>query len=212
MVDRETLKAFVESALKAFSIALERIGLEKLTTIQEVFRVEGGHWKHGSIYAFVFTTGGQLVFHGADPEREGRIINFDLEDANGVKIVREIMKAAWEGGGYVEYVWDDPAVDEDGDGELRGDSVGSFKVSYALLHTHLGEEYIIGAGIYRRGPDFDEDGLVGFSDFVLFARHFGLSRSDTGFNGLYDLNSDGEIAFADFVLFSMDFGKGVRSN
>ena len=212
VVDRETLKAFVESALKAFSIALERIGLEKLTTIQEVFRVEGGHWKHGSIYAFVFTTGGFLVFHGADPEREGRVINFDLEDANGVKIVQEIMKAAREGGGYVEYVWDDPAVDEDGDGELRGDSVGSFKVSYALLHTHLGEEYIIGAGIYRRGPDFDEDGSVGFSDFLLFASHFGLNRNDAGFDGLYDLNSDGEIAFADFVLFSMDFGKRVHSN
>lgn len=212
VVDRETLKAFVESVLKAFSIALERIGLEKLTTIQEVFRVEGGHWKHGSIYAFVFTTGGYLVFHGAEPEREGRLINFDLEDANGVKIVQEIMKAARDGGGYVEYVWDDPARDEDGDGALLGDTVGSFKVSYALLHTHLGEEYIIGAGIYRSAPDFDEDGSVGFSDFLLFARHFGLNRIDAGFDGLYDLNSDGEISFADFVLFSVDFGKRVHSN
>ena len=212
VVDRETLKAFVESALKAFSIALERIGPEKLTTIQEVFRVGGGHWKHGSIYAFVFTTGGYLVFHGAEPEREGRLINFELEDANGVKIVQEIMKAARAGGGYVEYVWDDPARDEDGDGALLGDTVGSFKVSYALIHTHLGEEYVIGAGIYRRGPDFDEDGSVGFSDFLLFARHFGLNRNDAGFDGLYDLNSDGEIAFEDFVLFSVDFGKRVRSN
>ena len=212
VVDRETLKAFVESALKAFSVALERIGLEKLTTIQEVFRVEGGHWKHGSIYAFVFTTGGYLVFHGAEPEREGRVINVDVEDANGVKIVQEIMKAAREGGGYVEYVWDDPTVDEDGDGELLGDTVGSFKVSYALLHTHLGEEYIIGAGIYRRGPDFDEDGAVGFGDFLLFARHFGLNRNDADFDGLYDLNSDGEIGFRDFVLFAADFGKRVRSN
>ena len=117
-----------------------------------------------------------MSFTGANPDREGRTIDVDIEDANGVRIVQEILKAARAGGGYVEYLWDDPLVDEDGDGELLGDTTGSFKVSYALLHNHLGEEYVIGAGIYRRGPDFDEDGAVGFSDFVLFARQFGLNK------------------------------------
>ncbi len=212
VVDRETLKAFVESALKAFSAALETIGLERVGQIRDIFRDEGGYWKHGSIYAFVVTTAGYVVFHGADPEREGRLADMDIEDANGVKIVQELFRAAREGGGFVEYTWDDPTVDEDGDGELLGDTVGSFKVSYALLHTHLGVEYVVAAGIYRRGPDFDEDGSVGFSDFLLFARHYGLNRNDAGFDGLYDLNSDDEIGFQDFVLFATDFGKRVRSN
>lgn len=212
VVDRETLKAFVQGVLKAFSAALERIGLEKVGQIRDIFRDEGGYWKHGSIYAFVVTTAGYVVFHGADPERENRFANVDIEDANGVRFVHELFRVAREGGGYVEYTWDDPTVDEDGDGELLGDTTGSFKVSYALLHTHLGEEYVIAAGIYRRGPDFDEDGAVGFSDFILFARHFGLKKNDAGFDVLYDLDSNNEIGFPDFVLFAKDFGKRVRSN
>ncbi len=209
VVDRESLEAFVRSALKAFSVALERIGLDRLGTIRDVFRDEGGYWKHGSIYTFVITTTGYVIFHGADPQREGQI-DIDVEDANGVKIVEELINAAQNGEGYVEYTWDDPNVDEDGDGELVGDTVGSLKVSYALLHSHLGEEYVIGAGFYRRGPDFDEDGIVGFGDFILFARHIGLNRSDEGYDDLYDLDSDGEIAFQDFVIFAHDFGKRVR--
>ena len=33
----------------------------------------------------------------------------DLEDANGVKILQELIAVAAEGGGYVEYLWPDPA-------------------------------------------------------------------------------------------------------
>lgn len=209
VVDRESLEAFVRSALKAFSVALERIGLDRLGTIRDVFRDEGGYWKHGSIYTFVLTTTGYVIFHGANPSLEGQIL-LDLEDVNGVKIVKGLIDAARAGGGYVEYSWDDPTVDEDGDGQALGDTVGSFKVSYSLLHSHLGEEYVIGAGFYRRGPDFDEDGIVGFGDFILFARHIGLNRSDEGYDDLYDLDSDGEIAFQDFVIFARDFGKRVR--
>ena len=56
------------------------------------------------------------------------------------------------------------------------------------------------------GADFDEDGEVGFSDFLIFARGFGRSAQDADFNVRLDLNGNGEVDFQDFVLFARQFG------
>ena len=61
------------------------------------------------------------------------LINF--EDPNGVKYVQELIAAAAAGGGFVEYYFDNPAIDENGDGELTGDPIGSPKISYAIPIT-----------------------------------------------------------------------------
>lgn len=57
--------------------------------------------------------------------------------------------------------------------------------------------------------DFDGDGEVGFSDFVLFAGVFGSNLGDEEYDSGYDLNSDGAIGFADFVIFAQNFGKEI---
>ena len=57
--------------------------------------------------------------------------------------------------------------------------------------------------------DFDGDGAVGFSDFLLFAGAFGLSRGDTVFEARYDLDGDGTVGFSDFLIFAESFGKLV---
>ena len=58
------------------------------------------------------------------------------------------------------------------------------------------------------GPDvdFDADGSVGFSDFILFAQHFGTSSDSGGFDSQFDLDGDGEVGFPDFITFSQSFG------
>ncbi len=55
-------------------------------------------------------------------------------------------------------------------------------------------------------PDFDGNGEVGFSDFVKFARKFGLDRRDAEYEAQYDLDRDGAIGFSDFVIFAGAFG------
>ena len=50
-------------------------------------------------------------------------------------------------------------------------------------------------------PDFNDDGSVGFADFVLFAQQFGLREGDTGYDAKYDLDEDGAVGFGDFVIF-----------
>ena len=55
--------------------------------------------------------------------------------------------------------------------------------------------------------DFSGDGAVDFSDFFLFADHFGDTVSDPGWDPLYDLNANGEVDFSDFFLFADAFGR-----
>ena len=136
VVDRETLKAFVLAAKahadKATSLA------EYLVVLQE-FRTEGP-WKQGSIYLFVFTTDGTFLLHGDNPGLEGQNM-IDLEDSNGVKILQELIAVAAEGGGYVEYLWPDPAVEGD-------EETGSPKVSYGIPYSALGQDFVLGSGFY----------------------------------------------------------------
>ena len=134
VVDRETLKAFVLAA-KAYDDKASTLP-EYLNILQE-FRTEGP-WKQGSVYLFLFSTEGLFILHGANPDLEGQNL-IDLEDANGVKMVQELIAVAAEGGGYVEYIWPDP--------QIEGDT-GSPKVSYAIPYSALGQDFVLGAGFF----------------------------------------------------------------
>ena len=54
--------------------------------------------------------------------------------------------------------------------------------------------------------DFDGDGAVGFTDFILFAQKFGATQTDSEYDPIYDLDSDGQIGFGDFLTFASGFG------
>ena len=134
VVDRETLKAFVHAAKAYLNNATS---LPEYLAILQEFRTEGV-WKQGSIYLFVGTTDGVLILNGANPDLEGQNI-YDLEDANGVKLTQELIAAAAQGGGFVEYLWPNP--------EIEGDT-GSPKVSYAISYSALGQDFVLGSGFY----------------------------------------------------------------
>ena len=143
VVDKETLKAFVEAAkeyVKSFPFSEQ---------IKEEFRQEGGRWRHADIYLSLGNADGVLLFHGANPSLDGRDL-IDLEDVNGVKIIQELIAVAAAGGGFVEYYFDNPAIDENGDGDLLGDPIGSPKITYAIPVTdpQTGMEFILTAGFY----------------------------------------------------------------
>jgi YVTN family beta-propeller protein len=54
--------------------------------------------------------------------------------------------------------------------------------------------------------DFDDDGVVGFSDFLLFARSFSAREGEAAYDARMDLNGDGAIDFSDFVSFGAAYG------
>ncbi len=133
VVDRETLKMFV---LEAKSVLESAQDAEERAAILESFRTE--EWRQGPIYLFISGYDGTSFFHGAQPEREGTN-NIDYEDSNGVNIARQNIATAQAGGGFSEYLLDNPAIE--GEDE-------SPKVSYVAPIEIEGTSYYIGAGLY----------------------------------------------------------------
>ncbi len=60
--------------------------------------------------------------------------------------------------------------------------------------------------------DFDGDLVIGFSDFLIFAAHFGKTSSDPEFDPRFDIDSDGIVGFSDFLAFASAFGKQITRN
>ncbi len=138
VVDRETLKLFVEEAI--------RIATAEITSADEAyayfdtnFRPEGP-WRHGEIYLLVFDLDGKNFFHGALPDLEGQDL-LDLTDVEGVRFTEELLAAAAAGGGYVEYLWPNPTVEGD-------EETGSPKVGYAAEATFADQTFVVISGIY----------------------------------------------------------------
>ena len=147
VMDRASLRSFVQAAKAAYKGAIDEVGFDLHSDVVEAFRVEDGNWRLGEIYVFFLQTDGLLVFHGANPSIENMNI-FDDQDLNGVYYTRELIAAAQAGGGYVEYYFDNPAVDGDED-------TGSPKVGYTETVMVDGTELVIGSGFY-----FDLTGYV----------------------------------------------------
>ena len=143
VVDRESLKSFVEGSAQAWATAAMRGYPDDV--LHPFFRAEGGCFKSGSIYIVVLTKEGNFVYHGARPELEEQN-HYELEDLNGVKIVQELIAAAEAGGGYVEYLFDNPLVEGD-------EETGSSKVSYAKAFDSVdsddGEPLVMVSGFYE---------------------------------------------------------------
>ena len=55
-------------------------------------------------------------------------------------------------------------------------------------------------------PDFNGNGVVDLSDFLMFAEHFGLRQGDEGYEARFDLDGDTEIGMGDFLFFVQNFG------
>ena len=81
-----------------------------------------------------------------------------------------------------------------------------------LLRVRLAQTFIFIALLAQPlsavpSPDFDDSGVVDFTDFLLFVSAFGSREGQEGYDTKYDLNGDGEIGFADFLIFASSFGR-----
>ncbi|UFS61896.1 cache domain-containing protein [Sulfurimonas sp. HSL-3221] len=87
----------------------------------------------GSKYIFVYTLEGININDPNKPENYGKDM-LDIEDVNGVKILRELIAAAGSGG-FVHYVWEKPTT-----GKL------SPKIATAVAFGPW--QWLIGTGVY----------------------------------------------------------------
>ena len=59
----------------------------------------------------------------------------------------------------------------------------------------------------RPVPDFDGNGVVDISDFLLFVGKFGSKQGDETYEDRFDLDGNGTVNISDFLIFVNDFGK-----
>ncbi len=149
VADRETLITFVEEAARVYREAVLSEGYATLTGIRNAFRSEGGDWKSGSIYLWVVSGSGIILFHATRPDVEGTPTDMTRTDINGVRFAEELIGGARrEGRKFLEYYYDDPAV-------MGDEDTGSPKLGYAVSFSVPNSEQkaVIGSGIYiRTGP------------------------------------------------------------
>ena len=142
VVDRDSLMQFVQRAKTAVDqAASDAAGAYDFADM--AFRPQGD-WNQGSIYIFILKTNGVAFFHGASMDLEG-VSFWDRADRNGVLYAQALIRAAEAGGGFVEYVFDNPDV-------MGDEEAGSPKVSYAALLTFEDENLVIGSGFYPAMP------------------------------------------------------------
>lgn len=157
-MDEQELKTFVEEAVLFFAgaIVLPDIDPVRLRTI---FRLDKGPWRHISTYIYIMDGDGNVIFNGANRniEQTNLLNNPDV----GEDIARLIDAAKMPGGGFVEYNWEDPAVE--GDGEQHGGPGGdSPKLGYTKSHSSDKDNpdasvYIFGSGLYLEPSEEEDD-------------------------------------------------------
>lgn len=114
------------------------------------FRAKGSKWFRDDTYLFIWNRDGTVVFHAADPAREGRN-DAALQDVLGRPVGKMFLDAARSpsGEGWVHYMW-----------PLPGDIFPTWKSAFARRVTFpSGKEHLVASGIYNMQMDaaFVED-------------------------------------------------------
>lgn len=90
--------------------------------------------KNGSSYIFIYTNEGVNISDPNKPYNRGKNL-IEFQDPNGKYVLKELIEKAKKGGGYVEYMWDNPIT-----------KALSPKISYAMTFNEWG--WMIGTGVY----------------------------------------------------------------
>ena len=156
VMDRESLKAFVNEAADYLFGLYDTEGYDALLKVKRVFRDTTGYWRHGPTYLFVMDGTGYTFFHGAFPEKyELQAPTQTLRDAvTGELILPQIIAAAAsnEEGGFVEYHFDNPDDDTDSADIPKVTFARQYEFTFTLPdNTAASFIAIMGAGIYETG-------------------------------------------------------------
>ena len=132
--DQQTLKNFVLDARNYAEKNYEQA--------IEDFRKEDGPWRYEEVYLFIIDDLGKVYLHVGIPAFEGQeqLLMKDLSTGEFIVdgLIREGRK---KGGGFVEYLFDNPSTPE---------REQSRKITYVTSFTKSSDEstYIIGAGFF----------------------------------------------------------------
>jgi signal transduction histidine kinase len=125
---REEAKAMTEAAVAH----VKKVGPEQAF---KDFTTDKANWNKKDLYVMAYDNTGKCVGHGANEKLIGKVL-IELKDPNGKPLIQELMKAAKNGGGWVDYDWAHPQTKK-----LEG------KSTYALKLSNF--DGWVGVGVYR---------------------------------------------------------------
>ncbi|WP_051689742.1 methyl-accepting chemotaxis protein [Pelobacter seleniigenes] len=144
---KDQIKSLIDSTALAMGAAIEGetdqdVILAKLRQLNNPIRF----LDNKSGYFFIYDHNGVCMSLPPKQELQGKSL-IDMKDQNGLYLVKELLKAAQNGGGFVSYVWPKPPSND-----LKN------KLSYARLIP--GTNFMIGTGIYTDDIDTQKATLV----------------------------------------------------
>ena len=133
---KEALKSYVDLSVSAvehihsYSSAEDEMAKDEALAI--LTEMSYGAKQDG--YIFVYEYDGTNLATRPKPQLKGKNL-IDLKDKNGVPLIKELITAAQNGGGYVQYIWAKPSKNADVD-----------KLSYAVGLDKW--KWMVGTGFY----------------------------------------------------------------
>jgi signal transduction histidine kinase len=128
----EELVAFVEKAFEYAHVNGQEVALRE-------FNNQTGQFVDGELYIFAYDINGTTLALPLEPEIIGTN-RWNATDANGTLVTQDLIAAAQSGGGFVRYLYEDPAEN----------FTVKQKLSYVMM---VDNDWIIGAGIYDPQED-----------------------------------------------------------
>ncbi len=154
VVERETLRAFVNGTLRFIVQLYREEGRDAFVKIKRILRNPNGPWSAGPVYLFIMDGNGFTLFHGAFPERfELQAPTDVLRDAvTGELILPQIIEVATQSplGGFVEYHFDDPNDDTDSAEIPKVTYARGFSFEVSIPGSEpVQQTFIVGSGFYK---------------------------------------------------------------
>ena len=147
---KEELKMFVKGAIEFFGSALADPEIDLVKT-RKLFRAEDGPWRHVSTYIWIMDDKGNVIFNGGNRNIEQTNL-LRGQDQTLVDIIERLIEASKnteEDKRFVNYDWDDPAIEGD---EAPGGAGGSSpKLGYVEPFpnpSNPSQIFIFGSGLY----------------------------------------------------------------
>jgi polar amino acid transport system substrate-binding protein len=189
-VSPEYLVAFVERAYEYAQVHGKEAALRE-------FNNPAGRFSEGELYIFAYDTKGTTLALPYQPDLIGRN-RLNTTDANGTAFIRDLVSASQSGGGFVRYLYLDPADNN----KIKP------KLSYAMM---VDQDWFIGAGIYEAEADspfvmvgvdpiLREDLTTFVGEAIMYAGKNGKDAALREFN-----NVNGSFVRGNLYIYAFDY-------
>jgi signal transduction histidine kinase len=99
---KEEVVSFVNEAVEYAKVNGKEKALAEFTD-------QNGPFVQGELYIYAYDYTGTVIAHGGNPSLVGQNL-YNMQDANGVKVIQELINLARQGGGWLSYLWDNPVT------------------------------------------------------------------------------------------------------